>query len=67
MTQEEKELRAKLEASYGQVFNTEELTENFRVNGFLAPFVDVERKSDGKRGTLRFDHMPRFYYNFIEA
>ena len=56
--------RADLEARYGQVWNTSELTTDFSVEGFLAPYVVVTRKSDGKRGSLMFQHLPRYYFQF---
>ena len=59
--------RAALEAQYGQVWNTEELSRDFEVVGFMAPFVVVRRKSDGQKGSLEFRHSPRFYFNFQPA
>jgi len=56
--------REALEAKHGQVWNTQELSRDFDVIGFLAPFVVVCRKSDGKKGSLEFQHHPRFYFNF---
>ena len=56
--------RATLEAEHGQVWNTAEMQADFDVTGFLAPFVVVIRKDDGKRGTLTFSHYPRFYWGF---
>ena len=56
--------REALEAQHGQIWNTEELSETFEVIGFLAPFVVVRRKSDGVKGSLEFQHHPRFYFNF---
>jgi hypothetical protein len=56
--------RESLEQRYGLVWSTAQLTENFTVIGFLAPYVAVRRKSDGVRGTLEFQHQPRFYFNF---
>ena len=32
--------------------------------GFMAPYVVVRRKSDGQRGSLMFQHDPRFYFSF---
>ena len=62
LTEEEKsETRRELESTCGQVWNTEELTQDYTVVGFCAPFVQVERKSDDATGTLEFMHMPRFY------
>src|SRR5438552_2701492 len=58
--------RAALEAKHGQVWTTDELQRDFTVEGFLAPFVVVRRKSDGKRGSLSFSHAPRFYFGFVE-
>lgn len=57
--------RELLEAIHGQVWETAELTEAFEVIGFAAPFVVVRRKSDGVRGTLMFQHQPRFYFGFV--
>ena len=59
--------REALEAQYGQVWDTSELQKDFQVLGFGAPFVVVRRKSDGKKGSLEFQHDPRLYYNFQEA
>ena len=57
--------RESLEEKYGQVWDTQELTQDFTVEGFLAPFVVVRRKCDGQVGSLEFQHEPRFYFNFI--
>ena len=46
---------------------TAEMMEQFTVLGYMMGFCVVKRKSDGKEGTLDFDHSPRFYYNFQEA
>ena len=59
--------RAALEARYGQVWDTEQLTTDFEVQGFLAPFVVVVRNSDKVRGSLEFQHNPRYYFNFDKA
>ena len=56
--------REALAAVYGRVWDTDELREEFEVTGFLAPFVVVRRKSDGKKGSLEFQHSPRFYFGF---
>jgi hypothetical protein len=52
--------------SEGQEWTTEELTRDFEVMGFLAPFVSVKNKATGKKGTLMFRHMPRVYFNWQE-
>jgi len=57
--------RAALEAKYGQVWTTDELSESFDVIGFMAPLVAVKRRSDGVKGSLEFQHgPPRLYFNF---
>lgn len=56
--------REALEKEYGQVWDTNELSRDFEVLGFLAPFVIVRRKSDGVKGSLKFQHSPRFYFSF---
>lgn len=60
--------RARLEERYGKgnVYTTAEMTAAFNVAGFAAPFVIVTRRADGKRGTLTFQHSPRFYFDFTE-
>lgn len=58
--------REALEAKHGQVWDTNEMQEDFQVTGFLAPFVVVRRKSDGVVGSLKFQHNPRFYFDFKE-
>lgn len=56
--------RIKLEAEYGRVWSTNEMTSEFDAIGFMAPFIVVRRKSDGVKGSLEFSHSPRFYFNF---
>lgn len=56
--------RAELEKQYGTVWDTSELSRDFEVLGFMAPFVVVKRRLDGVRGSLLFQHHPRFYYSF---
>lgn len=57
--------REYLEATYGQVWDTGELQDDFQVVGFMAPFVVARRSSDGVRGSLTFQHSPRFYHSFV--
>jgi hypothetical protein len=59
--------REELEAEFGEVWDTIQLGVDFEVIGFMAPFTMVRRKSDGKKGTLTFQHNPRFYFDFVEA
>ena len=56
----------RLRQQYGKVWSTTEMIEEFDVKGFMAPFVVVRRKSDGKVGSLEFQHSPRYYFNWQE-
>ena len=56
--------RKKLEEEHGQVWDTDELSNDFELEGFMAPYIVVTRKSDSVRGSLMFQHSPRFYFNF---
>ena len=56
--------RKALESTYGKVWTTSELSDDFEVIGFMAPLVVVRRKSDGVKGSLEFQHNPRYYFNF---
>ena len=46
--------REALEAEHGQLWDTQQLSQDFEVMGFMAPFVVVRRKSDGRTGSLFF-------------
>jgi hypothetical protein len=56
--------REYLGAKHGQVWDTQQLSEDFEVLGFMAPLIAVRRKSDGQKGSLYFQHNPRFYFGF---
>lgn len=56
--------RESLEARYGQVWNTEELRAEFEVIRFAAPLVIVTNLITGERGSLFFQHDPRFYFAY---
>jgi len=56
--------REELEAKFGEVWDTEQLKATFQVHGFLAPFTGVTRKEDGVKGSLLFQHWPRYYFGF---
>jgi len=56
--------RRRLESQYGQVWDSAQLAEDFEVIGFMAPYATVRRGSDGRKGSLEFQHMPRFYFSF---
>lgn len=51
-------------AKVTEKYDTQQLQEHFTVHSFLAPFVSVTRKSDGKKGSMMFTHSPRFYFDF---
>jgi hypothetical protein len=57
--------RQRLEAQHGQVWDATRLSAEFEVLGFAAPYVVVRRRSDGHKGSLEFQHHPRFYFNFV--
>lgn len=59
--------REALEAQHGRVWDTDQLRDEFEAIGFMAPFVVVRRLSDGQKGSLEFQHHPRFYFNFQQA
>ncbi len=56
--------REDLEARYGQVWDTDQMCKIFEPIGFAAPLVVVRRRSDRVRGSLMFQHNPRFYFGF---
>ena len=58
--------RERMEAMFGQVWDTDEVQADFEITGFLAPYVVVTRRSDGQRGTLMFQHQPRYYFSFAD-
>jgi hypothetical protein len=49
----------------GQRWTTEQMSREFIVHSFCAPFVIVTRKADGAKGSLEFTHRPRFYFNWV--
>ena len=56
--------REALEQQYGAVWDTKQLQELFQVQGFAAPVAVARRPEDGAVGTVKFQHPPRFYFNF---
>jgi hypothetical protein len=56
--------REYLEKKHGQIWDTDQLREDFEVIGFAAPLIAVRRRSDGVMGSLFFQHDPRFYFAF---
>jgi hypothetical protein len=64
-SQDPKTERQRLEAQVGPIWDTVQLSAEFEVLGFMAPYAVVKRKSDGRKGSLEFQHCPRFYFNFV--
>lgn len=56
--------REALEATHGQVWDTDQLSEDFEAIGFMAPLIVVRRRADCVKGSLEFQHSPRFYFNW---
>ena len=50
----------------GREWTTNELTKEFEVIGFLAPFAVVRCRATGKKGSMMFRHNPRIYFGFKE-
>ena len=59
--------REVLEEEHGQVWDTDELTRDFTVDGFMAPYVVVVNKLTGEKGTMVFQDYPRFYFSLTKA
>jgi len=58
------EERSRLENIHGKVWSTIEVSKDFEIVGFMAPYVvAIDRKTNVK-GSLEFQHSPRFYFNF---
>jgi len=58
--------RKELQHLWGRVWNSAELHSEYEVEGFMAPYVVVTRKCDNVRGSLMFQHAPRYYFSFRE-
>lgn len=56
--------REHLEAQHGQVWDTQQLQEDFDVLQFAAPLIVVRHKTTGQSGSMFFQHQPRFYWGF---
>ena len=62
--------RAAAEARFGRVWDPDQLSRDFEVIGFLAPYCGVILRVDsdlgraGQRGSLRFTHLPRWYFDW---
>ena len=56
--------RARLEAKYGKVYDTKEVSAEFEIEGFMAPYIVCTSRRTKEKGTMEFQHDPRFYFNF---
>jgi hypothetical protein len=56
-----------LEEKHGQVWDTDQLQDDFEVLGFMAPMIVVRRRADDVKGSLMFQGSPRFYFKFEPA
>jgi len=54
--------REEMEALHGKVFNTDEVAQEFSIEGFMAPFCLGKEKETGRKVLLMFQHDPRFYW-----
>lgn len=59
--------REELTKDFGNVYDSTEVHTAYKILSFAAPFVYVQDITTGKKGTLEFQHHPRFYYSFEEA
>lgn len=50
--------------SVDRVWSHAELAKEFEVLGFKEPFAIVIRKETGQRGSMLFQHAPRYYFSF---
>ena len=56
--------RQRLEETHGRVWTTDELQADFEVIAFASPLIVVREKATGRKGSLFFQHRPRFYWGF---
>lgn len=58
--------RPALEQKHGIVWTAQELVVQYELLGVSAPFVVAVDKATGKKGSLMFQHNPRFYFAWQE-
>jgi len=56
-----------LDLEIDECYTTEEVTEAFNIEGFLAPYCVAVHRETNIKGTLAFIHHPRIYYGWTEA
>lgn len=59
--------KEELKEIFGDVWDTTEVQKAFKIGSFLSPWCFATRRADGMRGSLTFQHNPRFYFNFKET
>ena len=73
MNQSKQEMLDEIEATHGMKLSltnswtTEEVTRDFEITGFLAPFCTAVDRETETKGTLMFIHRPRIYYSWQES
>lgn len=60
----DKEIRRRLEKQYGQVWNSNEMHQEFEILKITGSGFVVERRADGKRGSMDYLPSPLFYFDF---
>lgn len=58
--------REEIAKKYGEVYDCEDIHTAYEIIAFAAPFVYVHNIATGMKGTLMFQHHPRFYFSFKE-
>ncbi|MBN2506228.1 MAG: hypothetical protein JXQ71_05990 [Verrucomicrobia bacterium] len=58
--------RERIEPLFGQTWDTSQMAAEFEPLAFAAPYVVGRRRSDGKLGSMLFQHHPRYYFRFEE-
>jgi hypothetical protein len=56
--------REELEMYLDRVWDTQQLSSEFEVLGFRAPFAIVKKRSSGEQGSMLFQNQPRFYFAY---
>jgi hypothetical protein len=57
--------REELEAVFRQVWDEQQVLQDYEVLGITGDVVDVRRKADGSLGSVSYQDKPRFYFCFI--
>lgn len=57
--------REELEEEFGKVWDTRQMAQEFEPLGFQAPVLVATRRDTGEKGSLFFQHSPRFYFSWV--